>query len=138
VARDEARLRARLPGGHCAAEALFEDARGAACFQAGQRRSQGCHGSRHEVTGLQEYLRYIVTLTAVLDPFLAVPIFLSVTSAANPAGRRRLADIVTLTVFAVPAGPALLGEGLLRVAGARVPAFPVGGGRGPLLVGPRI
>ncbi len=53
------------------------------------------------MSDFQEYLRYLVTLTAVLDPFLAVPIFLGVTSAANPAGRRRLAYIVTLTVFAV-------------------------------------
>ena len=75
------------------------------------------------MSDFQEYLRYIVTLTAVLDPFLAVPIFLSVTSAANPAGRRRLAYIVTLTVFAVLAGSALFGEALLRVIGASVPAF---------------
>ena len=80
------------------------------------------------MSDFQEYLRYIVTLTAVLDPFLAVPIFLSVTSAANPAGRRRLAYIVTLTVFAVLAGSALFGEGLLRVIGASVPAFQAGGG----------
>src|SRR5207245_462184 len=83
--------------------------------------------SREKVSDFQEYLRYLVTLTAVLDPFLAVPIFLSVTSAANPAGRRRLAYIVTLTVFAVLAGSALFGEGLLRVIGASVPAFQVGG-----------
>src|SRR5207247_8243388 len=119
VARDEARLRARLPGGDCAAEALFENARGASCFQAGQRRSQGSDGWREKVSAFKEYLRYRVRLTAVLDPFLAVPIFLSVTSAANPAGRRRLADIVTLTVFAVLAGSALFGEGLLRLIGDR-------------------
>ena len=29
---------------------------------------------------LGEYLRYAVTLTAVLDPFFAVPIFVSVTA----------------------------------------------------------
>ncbi len=86
------------------------------------------------MSDFQEYLRYIVTLTAVLDPFLAVPIFLSVTSAANPAGRRRLAYIVTLTVFAVLAGSALFGEALLRVIGASVPAFQVGGGLVLLLV----
>src|SRR5207249_147702 len=100
-------------GGHCAAEALFENARGASCFQAGQRRSQGSDRWREKVSDFQEYLRYLVTLTAVLDPFLAVPIFLGVTSAANPAGRRRLAYIVTLTVFAVLAGSAPFGAGVL-------------------------
>ena len=77
---------------------------------------------------LQEYLRYVVTLTAVLDPFLAVPIFLSVTSAADLHGRLRLARVVTLTVFAVLAGAALFGEAVLRLIGASVPAFQVSGG----------
>ena len=77
---------------------------------------------------LQEYLRYVVTLTAVLDPFLAVPIFLSVTAAGDAAARLRLARVVTLTVFAVLAGSALVGEALLRLLGASLPAFQAGGG----------
>lgn len=80
------------------------------------------------MTGLQEYLRFLVTLTAVLDPFLAVPIFLGVTSAYDPARRLRLARAVTVTVFAVLAGAALFGEPLLRLIGASLPAFQVGGG----------
>lgn len=77
---------------------------------------------------MQEYLRYIVTLAAVLDPFLAVPIYLSVTSRSGESGRLRLANIVTLTVFVVLAGAALFGEGLLRLIGASLSAFQVGGG----------
>lgn len=77
---------------------------------------------------LQEYLRYLVTLTAVLDPFLAIPIFISVTAARDDAGRRRLADAVTITVFVVLAGSALGGEAILRLLGASLPAFRVGGG----------
>jgi len=75
-----------------------------------------------------EYLRFIVTLTAVLDPFLAIPIFLAVTSPKEPAARLRLAWVITLTVFLVLAGAAVFGEGLLRLIGASVPAFQVGGG----------
>ncbi|HZQ72039.1 MAG TPA: MarC family protein [Burkholderiales bacterium] len=75
-----------------------------------------------------EYLRFVVTLTAVLDPFLAIPIFLAVTSPREPAARLRLAWVITLTVFLVLAGAAAFGEGLLRVIGASVPAFRVGGG----------
>ena len=77
---------------------------------------------------LQEYLRYLVTLTAVLDPFLAVPIFLSVAARYDERKRLRLVNAVTVTVFAVLAGAALFGEGLLRVLGASLPAFQVGGG----------
>lgn len=77
---------------------------------------------------LQEYLRYLVTLTAVLDPFLALPIFIGVTAARDEAARRRLANVITITVFLVLAGAALFGESLLRALGASLPAFRVGGG----------
>jgi multiple antibiotic resistance protein len=80
------------------------------------------------VTSWQEYLRFAVTLTAVLDPFLAVPIFLSVTAGQRERGRVRLARVVTVTVFAVLASAALFGERLLRLMGASLPAFQVGGG----------
>jgi multiple antibiotic resistance protein len=77
---------------------------------------------------LQDYLRFIVTLVAVLDPFLAIPIFLGVTASRKPAARRRLVHAVTLTVFAVLAGAAVFGEALLKLIGASLPAFRVGGG----------
>jgi len=76
----------------------------------------------------QEYLRFTVTLVAVLDPFLALPIFLGVTAGRTPQARRALANAVTLTVFLVLAGSAIFGEGLLRLIGASLPAFQVGGG----------
>ena len=76
----------------------------------------------------QEYLRFAVTLTAVLDPFLAVPIFLSVTAGQREGRRVRLARVVTVTVFAVLAGAALFGERVLRLMGTSLPAFQVGGG----------
>ena len=80
------------------------------------------------MTASQEYLRFIVTLTAVLDPFLAIPIFLSVTAAGDALARQRLANTVTLTVLAVLAGAAVFGEALLKILGASLPAFQVGGG----------
>ena len=52
----------------------------------------------------QEYLRFVVTLTAVLDPFLAVPIFVSATAGYRARERQRLARIVTITVLLVLAG----------------------------------
>ena len=77
---------------------------------------------------LQDYLRYLVTLTAVLDPFLAVPIYLSATAHYDRGRKLRLANAVTLTVLVVLAGSAIFGERLLRVLGASLPAFQVGGG----------
>jgi multiple antibiotic resistance protein len=82
----------------------------------------------HELADLREYVRFFVTLIAVLDPFLAVPIYVGATLSRSDAFRSRLAQVVTLTVFAVLAGAAFAGEGLLLLMGASLPAFRVGGG----------
>src|SRR5688500_12885877 len=80
------------------------------------------------MASLTEYLRFVVTLTAVVDPFLAVPFFLAFTSNHTPRDRTRLARVVALTVFLVLAAATFLGESLLRAIGASLPAFRVGGG----------
>jgi multiple antibiotic resistance protein len=80
------------------------------------------------VANVTEYLRFIVTLTAVVDPFLAVPFFLALTTDWTGDARGRLARGVTLTVFLVLASSALFGETLLQYIGASLPSFRVGGG----------
>jgi multiple antibiotic resistance protein len=80
------------------------------------------------VVDFVDYLRFTVTLTAVVDPFLAVPLFLSVTAAWTGAQRGALARTVALTVFIVLAVSAFFGETLLQFIGASLPAFRVGGG----------
>ena len=77
---------------------------------------------------LQEYLRFLVTLTAVLDPFLAVPIFLTVTASYGVQARVVLVRVVAITVFIVLAAAALLGDTILTLVGASLSAFRVGGG----------
>src|SRR5205814_4043405 len=116
----------RLSRGAAAAQGVPEDARRAPGVRARERRPQESYGKSEEVRDFSEYLRFVVTLTAVLDPFLAIPIFLAVTSSGEPAARLRLAWVVTLTVFLVLCGAAVFGEGLLRVIGASVSAFQVG------------
>jgi multiple antibiotic resistance protein len=80
------------------------------------------------VSSLNDYLRFIVTLTAVVDPFLAVPFFLALTGQRSYVQRRRLAQAVALTVFLVLAVSAFVGEALLELIGASLSAFRVGGG----------
>jgi len=75
-----------------------------------------------------EYLRFAVTLTAVLDPFLAVPLFLALTANQSTRERVVLVRVVTITVFAVLAVAALLGDSILTLMGASLAAFRVGGG----------
>lgn len=75
-----------------------------------------------------EYLRFFVTLTAVVDPFLAVPFFISFTKGQTAAERRRLAGVVASTVFVVLALSSVIGDSLLNLIGASLEAFRVGGG----------
>ena len=80
------------------------------------------------MSDLNEYLRFTVTLAAVVDPFLAVPFFLTFTASRSDDERRRLAQVVALTVFIVLAAAVFIGETLLLFIGASLPAFRVGGG----------
>ncbi|WP_333845038.1 MarC family protein [Pelomicrobium sp.] len=75
-----------------------------------------------------DYTRFLVTLTAVLDPFFIVPFFLAFTAGWKPRERRRLARVVTLTVAAVLMGFALAGEAVLQFLGGSLASFRVGGG----------
>lgn len=75
-----------------------------------------------------DYLRFFVTLTAVVDPFLAVPFFLAFTASRSNAERKHLARVVAFTVFVVLAVSVFIGESLLQFIGASLPAFRVGGG----------
>jgi multiple antibiotic resistance protein len=80
------------------------------------------------VSSFNEYLRFVVTLTAVVDPFLAVPFFLAFTGERSVPERMRLARVVAITVFVVLAVSVFVGEALLNFIGASLPAFRVGGG----------
>jgi len=77
---------------------------------------------------MQDYLRFFVTLTAVLDPFLAVPLFLTLTVDQSTRERVVLVRVVALTVFGVLAVSALLGDSILTLMGASLAAFRAGGG----------
>lgn len=80
------------------------------------------------MASLTEYLRFFVTLTAVVDPFLAIPFFLAFTRGSTAEDRARLAKVIALTVFVVLALASFLGEAILRWIGASLPAFRVAGG----------
>jgi len=77
---------------------------------------------------LSDYLRFLVTLTAVVDPFLCVPFFLAFTRQYDHEARQRLARAVALTVFVVLGSATLLGDAMLQLIGASLAAFRVGGG----------
>ncbi len=82
----------------------------------------------HELADLRDYVRFTVTLLAVLDPFLAIPIYVGATASRSEDYRRTLSRVITLTVLAVLVTSAMVGEQMLTLMGASLPAFRVGGG----------
>jgi multiple antibiotic resistance protein len=75
-----------------------------------------------------EYTRFLVALTAVIDPFFAVPVFLATTANQSETERRHIARVICLTVVGVLVGAGLTGETILSVLGASLASFRVGGG----------
>lgn len=80
------------------------------------------------IDGWQVYTRFLIGLIAILDPFIAVPIFLAVTAGRSEPERARTVKVVTLTVFFVLFAASLLGEVLLTFMGGTLASFRVGGG----------
>ena len=75
-----------------------------------------------------EYTRFVTALTVIMDPFLAVPVFLSLTAGQTPSERSRVAAVASATVAVVLVLCALGGEAVLRFLGTSLGSFRVGGG----------
>lgn len=81
-----------------------------------------------------EYSRFATALVVILDPFAAIPIFLSLTQGYSQAERNRATRTAAATVAIVLITAALLGEKLLHLLGTSLPSFRVGGGMVLLLM----
>jgi len=75
-----------------------------------------------------EYTRFIIALLVILDPFMALPIFLELTAGHSAEERKRVVRIATLAVAVVLIIAALSGETLLLWMGTSLGSFRVGGG----------
>ena len=75
-----------------------------------------------------EYSNFFLSLLVIINPILAVPLFLGYTRGQSPAERRRTALTTSATVLAALVVAALTGETLLRIFGTSLGAFRVGGG----------
>lgn len=75
-----------------------------------------------------EYTHFFTALTVILDPFMAIPIFLALTEGYTDMERSRVARIASLTVASVLIVVALAGETLLHWLGTSLGSFRVGGG----------
>ena len=75
-----------------------------------------------------EYTRFFTALLVILDPFAAIPIFLSLTQGYTPGERNRSVGLAAITVAVVLCLSAIFGEAMLTALGTSLPSFRVGGG----------
>ena len=75
-----------------------------------------------------EYSRFFTALLVILDPFAAIPIFLSLTQSYSIAERNRAVTLAAVTVAIVLSLSAMFGETMLTMLGTSLPSFRVGGG----------
>jgi len=75
-----------------------------------------------------DLIKLTVALLAIVDPFASIPVFLSTTTGYTQAERRRVTQVVAITVFCVLAVAALIGTQMLRFFGISIPSFLIAGG----------
>lgn len=75
-----------------------------------------------------EYSRFVIALFAILTPFAAIPIFLSLTEGQSEKEKAHTARTAVLTIAVLLVASAFLGESILRVIGTSLQSFRVGGG----------
>lgn len=71
---------------------------------------------------------FLMTLIAVLDPFMAIPFFLGVCAGRPEAEHRRIARVASLTVMVILVGAAVSGESILHLLGTSLSSFRIAGG----------
>ena len=75
-----------------------------------------------------EYSRFFTALLVILDPFAAIPIFLSLTRGYSTTERSRAVTLAAVTVAIVLSLSAMFGETMLTGLGTSLASFRVGGG----------
>ena len=75
-----------------------------------------------------EYSRFFTALLVILNPFAAVPIFLSLTEGYTAGERSRAGALAAVTVAIVLSLAAIFGETMLTLLGTSLSSFRVGGG----------
>ena len=75
-----------------------------------------------------EYSRFFIALFAILTPFAAIPIFLSLTEGQGEKEKAHTARMAVLTIAILLVSAAFIGDSILRLIGTSLHSFRVGGG----------
>jgi len=77
---------------------------------------------------LRHFASFVVTLVAILDPFMAIPFYIALCANRSAPERERIARLAVLTVLMVLVGAALSGEAVLSALGTSLASFRLAGG----------
>ena len=75
-----------------------------------------------------QYIKLFIGLLAIVNPFGAIPLFISMTADENAQQRRRTIDMVAIGVTVILLAALFVGEYLLSFFGITIDSFRVGGG----------
>ncbi|MBN2428922.1 MAG: YchE family NAAT transporter [Deltaproteobacteria bacterium] len=75
-----------------------------------------------------EYIKILIGLIAIVNPFGAVPLFISLTAGAESRERHKIINIVAIAVTVILLVALLIGEELLQFFGISINSFRVAGG----------
>ncbi len=78
--------------------------------------------------GYNEYLQIAIGVFAILSPFSAIPIFLSLTAGQNIVERKKTAITASIATALTMIISVWLGETILNIFGISIPSFRVAGG----------
>jgi multiple antibiotic resistance protein len=78
--------------------------------------------------GWSEYAEIVTALFVIVNPLVAIPLFVSLTGGYSEAERRHTSQVTAFTVAVVLVGAVFLGEPLLDTFGISIASFRVGGG----------
>jgi multiple antibiotic resistance protein len=77
---------------------------------------------------ITEILKTFISLFVIMNPFAAIPLYLTLTTNMQAEQREKIIKICSLSVFVVLFISAIAGEIILKVFGISIAAFQVGGG----------
>lgn len=74
------------------------------------------------------YLKFFISLVAIVNPLGIVPIFIDACRGMNPTERRQTGDLASYTVLMVLTASLVFGDAMIRFFGISIASFRVAGG----------
>lgn len=89
---------------------------------------EGFSAQMNHMLDYAEYVKIFIGLLAIINPFGAIPIFISMTAEQNSAQRKKTIDRVAIGVIVILLASLFFGDLILTFFGITIASFRVGGG----------